>query len=262
VIGYMADLERIELDAAQQFFRTYYAPNNATLVLAGDVVFTEVVQLVERYFGKIPRGPAPEPLAVEEPEQDGERRVVVRKRAELPSLLLGYRAVATTDADRAALDVLGQILAGGRSSRLEELLVREREFATSVWADLSWGASSDLFLIGVQARPVRRAADLLAALDDGLTTMTSAPPSEAELTRAKRQLRVSWVRNLKRVSGKARQIGFYDVVFGDHRAMRAIEPSWQAVSAADVQRAARTYLVSARRTVVELDPLPAGGAGS
>jgi predicted Zn-dependent peptidase len=262
VIGFMADLERIELQAARDFFRTYYAPNNATLVLAGDVETTEAVRLVEEYFGRIPRGPAPDPLRVEEPEQDGERHVVVRKRAELPAVLVGYRAVATTHADRPALDVLGQILAGGRSARLEELLVREREIATGVWADLSWGASPDLFLVGAQARPGRTAADLLAVLDAGLAAIVAAPPSDAELARAQRQLRVSWVRNLKRVSGKARQIGFYDVAFGDHRAMATIEPSWRVVSAADVQRVARTYLVSTRRTVVELDPLPADGGGS
>ena len=262
VIGFMADLERIELEAARRFFGTYYAPNNATLVLAGDVEVAEVVRLVERHFGTIPRGPAPAAVTADEPAQDGERRVVVRKQAELPAVLIGYRAVAATHADRAALDVLGQMLSGGRSARLAELLVREREIATSVWADLSWGASPDLFLVSVQARPGRSAADLLAALDEGLAGVASAPPSDAELARAKRQLRVSWVSNLKRVGGKARQIGFYDVVFGDHRAMRGIEPSWQAVTAADVQRVARTYLVPTRRTVVELDPLPPGGGGS
>ena len=262
VIGFMSDLRRIELEAARRFFQTYYAPNNATLVLAGDVEPAEAVRLVERYFGDIPRGPQPEPVTFAEPEQAGERRIVVRKQAELPAVLMGYRAVEATHPDRAALDVAGQVLAGGRSARLHEALVREREVATGVWADLNWGASPELFLVSVQARPGRSAADLVAGVDEVLTAFAATGPTEAELARAKRQLRVSWIRNLKRVSGKARQIGFYALVFGDHRAMNRIEESWQAVSAADVQRVVRTYLVPVRRTLVELDPMTSGEAAS
>jgi len=255
VIGFMADLERIDLEAARRFFGTYYAPNNATLVLAGDLDTTEAIALVEQYFGGIPRGPRPAPVVSREPPQRGERHVVVRKHAELPSVLIGYHGVAATHADRPALDVAAQILAGGRSARLTEQLVRKRELAANVAADLSWGIDSDLFLVSAQARPGRRVSDVVTAIDEVMTEFGATPVAAEELARAKRQLRVGYIKALKRVGGKARQLGFYDVVFGNHRAMFDVEPAWQAVSAADVQRVVRTHLRRERRTIVELAPL-------
>src|SRR5439155_903329 len=104
VIGFMADIQRITLDEARAYFETYYAPNNATLVLAGDLEPKAAMALVRRYFGAIRRRPPPVPLNASEPPQDGERRVVVRKNAELPAVLIGYHAVRATDPDRPVLD--------------------------------------------------------------------------------------------------------------------------------------------------------------
>src|SRR5262245_29751419 len=130
-VGFMADLERITLEEAKAYFHTYYAPNNATLVLAGDVEPAAAFALADRWFGKIPRRPPPAPVDAQEPAQDGERRAIVRRQAELPSVLVGYKAVRVADPDRPAFDVAGRILSGGESSRLERDLVREREVATS-----------------------------------------------------------------------------------------------------------------------------------
>jgi zinc protease len=253
-VGFMADLEGISLASATAFFRAHYVPSNVTLVLAGDFAAAEALRLVRGYFAGIPRGAPPPPPVVVEPPQSGERRVVVRRPAELPAILIGYRGVPVRHADRAALDVLAKLLTGGRSARLTKRLVRDLEVATSVDADLTWSKHDDLFMIDLQARPGRTAGDLLASLDDTLAELASRPVSDAELARAKRQMRADYVRGLQRVSGKANQLGFFDVVFDDHRAMFGLEQEWNAVGAADIQRVARAYLQPARRTVVELQP--------
>jgi predicted Zn-dependent peptidase len=255
----MADIERITLASASDFFRTHYVPSNATLVLAGDFDPTVALRLVRQSFGRLRRGAPQPPPVVVEPVPTGERHVIVRRPAELPALLIGYLAVPVAHPDRAALDVTAKLLTGGRSARLTERLVRDDEVATTVDADLTWSKHQDLFMIDAQARPERTAREVLRSITAALRALGTDPISERELVRAKRQMRADYVRGLRRVTGKANQLGFFDVVFGDHRAMFRLEAQWNAVRAADVQRVVRTYLVPERRTVVELDPVSGGG---
>ena len=259
VIGFMADIERITLEQARAYFQTYYAPNNATLILAGDVDPPAAFQLVERYFGAIPRRRPPGPVAANEPPQDGERRVTVRKNAELPAIMIGYHAPRALDADRAPLDVIERLLSGGESSRLYEDLVRRHEVATAVEADNSWGIDPDLFWIYAQARPKKTAAKLEERIDAVVERLQSDRVPAEELAKAKRQLRAEYVAGLKTVSGKANKLGFFETVFGDYRALFHLEDAWQAVTTDDVQRVARAYLAPTRRTVVVLVPVPAPG---
>jgi len=257
-IGFMADIKRITLDEARAYFETYYAPNNATLVLAGDLEPRAALALVRRYFGSIRRRPPPAPVEANEPPQDGERRAIVRKNAELPAVLIGYHAGRATDPDRPALDVIEQILAGGDSSRLHEDLVRAHEVATGVEANNEWGADPDLFWIYAQARPKKTAADLEERIDAVLARLATEPVPEAELRKAKNQLRAELVRNLKTVSGKANQLGFFETVLGDYRAMFGLEDAWEKVGVDDVKRVAGACFQPAKSTVVVLEPIPSG----
>jgi predicted Zn-dependent peptidase len=254
-VGFMDDLKRITLDEARAYFHTYYAPNNATLVLAGDVEPAAAFALAEKYFGAIPRRPPPASVDAAEPEQDGERRVVVRRRAELPAVLVAYKAVRTADPDRPALDIVAHLLSGGESSRLERDLVREHEVATGVDADLQWGIDEELFVVEAKSRPGRTAADLEKRIDAVVEGLAKTPVPDAELAKAKTQLEAESLRAMKTVSGKANQLGFFETVLGDYRALFRVEDEWKAVTAADVQRVTATYLVPARRTVVVLEPL-------
>jgi len=259
VIGFMSDIQHITLEQARSYFQTYYAPNNATLVLAGDVDPAAAFRLVERDFGAIPRRRPPPLVDATEPPQDGERRVIVRKNAELPAVLIGYHAPRAVDADRAPLDVVERLLSGGESARLYEDLVRKHELATAVEANNTWGIDPDLFWIYAQARPKKTAAALeerIAAVMEGL--QKKRVPDD-ELAKAKTQLRSEYVSGLKTVSGKANKLGFFETVFGDYRALFRLEDAWRAVTADDVQRVARTYLVPTHRTVVVLVPVPAPG---
>jgi predicted Zn-dependent peptidase len=263
-VGFMGDLRQITLEQARAWYRTYYAPNNAVLVLAGDLEPSAALALVRRHFASIPRQQPPAPVDATEPPQEGERRAEVRKHAELPAVLVGYHGPRAVDPDRPALDVVAALLADGESSRLYHDLVREHEVATQVSADLDWGADPNLFAIYAQARPGRSAKDLDARIDAVLAELASGPVGPDELAKAKRRLRAHYVRGLKTVSGKANQLGYFAVVFGDHRRLFDVESGWEVVSAGDVQRVVGTYLVPSRRTLIELVPTTpaAGGAGA
>jgi predicted Zn-dependent peptidase len=259
-VGFMEDLRRITLEEARAYYERAYAPNNAVLVLAGDVEPAEGFAQVERRFGRLPRRPAPPPVDAAEPPQDGERRVTVRKNAELPAVLIGWHGVAMDHPDRPVLDVLERVLSGGDSTRLTEDLVREHEIATGVDVSNDWGFQPDLFSVYAQARPGKTAAGLEGRIAAVLAEVARTPIPEDELRKAKNQLRAQFLRGMKTVSGKANQLGYFTAVLGDYHALFGLEAAWEAVTAEDVRRAAARYLVPARRTVVVLEPMPAGAS--
>jgi len=258
VVGFMSDLQRITLEQARAYFHTYYAPNNATLVLAGDVEPRAAIALVRRYFEKIPRHTDPPPLDPSEPPQDGERTAVVRKNAELPAVLIGYHGVPVKDADRPVFDVLERVLSGGESTRLYQDLIREHEIATGVEASNEWGIDPDLFWIYAQARPGKTAAQLTARIDAVMQRLGAEAVPADELRKAKNILQADFVKGLKTVSGKANQLGFFQTVFGDYRAMFGLEAAWEAVTADDIRRVAGARLVPTNRTVIVLEPVHTG----
>ena len=253
-IGFMADIDAITLEDAKTYFRTHYAPNNATVVLAGAVTPKEGFALVERYFGDIPRQTPPLPVVNVEPPQNGPKTLEYHKVAELPAVVVAYKAVNARHPDRAALDVLQAILGHGQSSRLYRSIVRRQELASDVDVSFNWGIDPELFWVSGQVRPGKTAKALAQAIEVEVAALRDHPPEERELRKAKNILQADYVRGLSSVSGKANQLGFYDVVFGDYREMFNEVDRVEAVTAADVQRVARTYLVDRERTTVELVP--------
>ena len=259
-IGFMADLDLITLEDATEYFRTYYAPNNATLVLAGAVAPAEGFTLAERYFGSIPAQKPPGKIVDDEPPQSGPKLIRFRQPAELPALAIGYHTVAAIHPDRPALDVLQSILSQGESSRLYRAVVRGPELATSVDVSFESGIQPELFWFYAQARPGKSLAVVKAAILREVAQMRARPPDERELRKAKNLLQAGYVRGLKTVSGKANQLGVYETVYGDYAEMFREVDRWEAVTAADVQRVATAYLDEQKQTVVELIPSekPAG----
>jgi len=258
VVGFMSDLQHITLEQAHAYFHTYYAPNRATLVLAGDVEPRAAIALVRRYFEKIPRHDEPPPVDATEPPQDGERTAVVRKNAELPAVLIGYHGVAVKDPDRPVFDLLERVLSGGESTRLYQDLIREHEIATGVEASNEWGIDPDVFWVYAQARPGKTAAQLTARIDAVMQRLAAEPVPADELRKAKNVLQADFVKGLKTVSGKANQLGFFQTVFGDYRAMFGLEAAWEAVTADDIRRVAGARLVPTNRTVIVLEPVHTG----
>src|SRR5262249_34720583 len=190
-------IERITLAEARAYFETYYAPNNATLVLVGDFDSPAALRLVEGYFGPLPRRTPAPPVIAAEPPQDGERRAIVRKQAELPSVLVGYHGVRAIDPDRPVLDVIERLVAGGDSARLQEDLIRKNEVATEVESDNEWGIDPELFWIYAQARPGKTAADVERRIDRVIESLAREDVPQGELRKAKNQLRAEFVRGLK-----------------------------------------------------------------
>jgi len=253
-VGFMSDLDAVTLDDAQGFFRTYYSPRNAVLVLVGDIDPDAALAAVEAAFGSIAPGPEPPPVRSAEPEQQGERRAVLGRDAELPAVIVGYKAVAAKHPDRAALDVLDALLSHGESSRLYRDLVYRSEIASDVDLNFDWGLDQELFWIYAQARPEHSAAELEAAIGKEIADIAAKPPSAEEMAKVRNQLRSNDVRRLVTMSGKANELGTFEVVFGDYRRMFSVIDEDLAVTAEDVQRVARAYLVPERRTVVTLVP--------
>jgi zinc protease len=256
-VGFMADLDQITLADAQRYFRTYYAPNNATLVLAGAIAPAEGFALAERYFGSIPAQTPPRKVVDDEPAQHGPKRVRLRQPAQLPALAIAYHGVAATHPDRPVLDVVQYLLAEGESSRLYRALVRGPELATTVDVSFNSGIEPELFWLYAQARPRKSLAAVEKALLREIARLRERPPDDRELRKAKNLLESGYVRGLKTVSGKANQLGFYETVYGDYREMFHEVERWEAVTPADVQRVARAYLVGDHRTTVELVPTEA-----
>jgi predicted Zn-dependent peptidase len=262
VIGWMGDLERISRADCEQYFRTYYAPNNAVLFVVGDFDLDGTMRLIEQAYGDIPAGPPIPVVAAFEPEQMGERRAQVRYPAQSPTLTMAYRAVPASDRQTAALDVVQAVLGIGEGARLSRSLVREQEVATAVGAWFEWRLDPGLFKIVMELAPGKKPAPAIAALDKELAKLQDRPLAETELLRAKNILRGQFLRGLGTHNGKAHALGEHEVLLGSWRKVFETLERYEAVTAADVQAAARNFLRPEKRTLVELVPIaPEAEAG-
>jgi len=256
VIGTMADLDAIRLDDARAFFRTYYAPNNAVVVVVGDVRADTLFRCMRSLFGTIPRGPTPPRVVNAETPQRGERRLELRRPAELPAVLMGYKVVSFLHKDDAALDVLSIILSQGESSRLYRALVAERRVATSVWASNDSRLDGGLFTIWAQAQAGRTSAECETAVGEVLADVISNGVTEREVEKARNALRSRLATAMATNIGRARLLAQAEVYRGSWRRYGEYLAQRERVTPADVQRVARAYLTTLRRTSVILVPTP------
>lgn len=258
VIGWMSDLEGITRDDCVEYFRTYYAPNNAILIIAGDFDAKEAMELVREYYGSIPAQEPPAPVRTAEPPQLGERRAELRRPAELPAVLMAWHTPPVDSDEIYALDVLDKILSGGESSRLYRSLVREMETAVSVRTSAPWRIDPYLFIAQVKMKPGKSTADAEAAVYAELGEIAANGVTAEELERAKNLLEADFVRSMQTVNGKASKIGRYEVLFGDWREILHVPERYRAVTAEQVREAAAKYFTGMNRTVVTLVPEEAG----
>jgi zinc protease len=254
VIGWMSDLEKINRDDAVNYFQTYYAPNNAILVIVGDFDTKKALELVHKYYDPVPAQKAPEPVRTVEPEQLGERRAEVRKVAEMPAVLIGYHIPDVKSNDIYALDVLQYVLSEGESSRLYKKLVRDLGIAVYADANASWNIAPALFTVDVKVRPDKTALECEAAVYAILDDVAKNGISPAELAKAKNQVEANFYRSMQTVNGKARKIGTYELYFGDFSEILKVQERYRAVTADDVKRVAGQYFAPKNRSVVTLVP--------
>jgi zinc protease len=254
VLGWMSDLDRIDRSDCVEYFRTYYAPNNAILIVAGDFKTDEALELIHRYYDDIPAQQPPAPVRTAEPEQLGERRAEVRMPAELPAVLIGYHGPDVKSDDVYALDVLQEIVSGGESSRFHRSLVRELEIALYVYAYFSWRVDPGLFIIGAKVKPGHTTEECEEAIYAVLESVRAGGVTDSELEKAKNKLEADFVRSMQTVNGKASKIGRYEILFGDYHEILGVQKRYRAVKGEEVRGVVERYLGRGNRNVVTLVP--------
>ena len=254
VVGWEPDLDNISLADCQEYFRTYYAPNNAIVVIVGDVDASETARLMESHFGGIARQEPPRAVVDAEPEQKGEKRIIHRMMAEMPAIMAGFKAPSFADPRYASFEVIRSILTDGESSRLYRSLIYEKQMATDAYAFFRPSIDQCLMVLYAQAKQETRVEDLEGALDGVLAGLSSGEVTAKEVQKARNRIRSEVVRDSKDNAGTAERIGFFELLTGDHTQMNAMLDRVDAVTPEDVTQAAKDFLVPDRRTVVTLIP--------
>jgi len=255
-IGWMEDIRALSLPDIRAFYRTWYAPNNATIVCVGDFDEPALLDLIATHYSKIPPAVLPEAPRVIEPEQTRERIVRAPKPIATDRLLVGYKAPGQDDSDWAALEIVATMLAGCPSARLHRRLVIEREAASSVDAQLTPFRDPSLLRLAITAARGHTADEILGVVDHEIAAMTREPPNRAEVEKAKALAETDFWTGLVDVDGKAESLGHYETALGDFRRLQTIAERLAQVTADDVARVLRGYLVPERRTIVIAEPEP------
>jgi zinc protease len=254
VLGWMSDIEHWSIEDLKHHFEMGYSPNNATMVVVGDASSEEIFQFCEKYLEPIPSHAPPPPVTTLEPEQLGERRLVVRKRAELPLLEIAYHVPQTNSPDFYALNILRTVMSQGESSRMYQRLVDHDQIALDVSS--SMGPAFDPTVAIIVAQP-RQGVDPQAcekAIYEELERLKNEPIADQELEKARNIRLVEFYHQMETISGRANTIGTYEVFFGDYAKLSSAAKNYAAVTKDDVQRVAKTYFGANNRTVATLIP--------
>jgi predicted Zn-dependent peptidase len=262
VIGSMADLDAASVEDVQQFFKTYYAPNNAVLALAGDLDTKDTLAKVKKYFAAVPRQEAPKPADLSEPEKTAERRARIDdKLARLARVQIAYRIPGGDNADSRALSVAALILGGGESGRLYQTLVKDKEVVSSINCGLDSRAGPSKFDISAMVRPGKTPEEVEGLISEEIARLISEPVTGKELLRARTSIRRNTL--FPRESVLSVAIGLADdtALYNDPNRINTEPDKRMAVTAAAVQQAAKTYLRQANRVVLVTVPAAAKPAG-
>jgi zinc protease len=251
IVGWLQDVERATAEEQQSYYRRYYHPNNATLVMAGDFDTEPVLAKVARAFGSIPAGPQPPRMVLEEPPQRGERRLVVRWRSKVPRLAIAYHAPQIAHPDSYALQVLGVLLSEGKASRLYQRLVEREESVTFVSAEYGEAKDPTLFHIRAESRGDHSSDEIEASIYKELAGIAAGELTQHELDRAKHQIEAHFILSRERTLDQAILLGQIETLHG----IDYIDSYLQrinAVTAAGVAAVCSQYLSEDNRTVAGL----------
>ncbi len=257
VIGSMADLDAATLQDVKDFFRTYYAPNNAVLSLVGDFKTADALALIKKYFEAIPAQPAPKPPDMTEPQQTAERRKTIEDAfAPTPRIDIVYKVPHADTPDHYAAVTAGRPLCLGRSSRMYESLVRQKEVAVNASCYVDGRRGTSLFTITVTPRPGKDLAEVERAVYEEVENLKAAPITDGELAKIRMAVRRAQVRGLQGTMQRAISLGQLAVYFDNPGLINTGQDKWNAVTKADIQRVANKYLVQSNRTVIITMPKP------
>lgn len=257
VVGYMSDLQAFSASDADRFFHRYYVPANMVVALVGDVRAGEALPIVEKYFGRLPRGPLPGPLRTVEPPQIAEKEIVLVDPAQ-PFYAEGYHKPEGTHPDDAVYDVIQDLMTEGRTSRLYRSLVRDKKIAAAAagFNNFPGARYPNLFLFYAFPTPGRTNAEVRDAIRAEIERLKSEDVSEAELSTVKTRAKANLLRRLRDNSGLAIQLATYQARFGDWRELFRQVERIDKVTSADVRRVANATFVSRNRTVGRIETRP------
>jgi zinc protease len=253
-IGSMEDLSAASFEDVARFFRTYYVPSNASLVIAGDIDVATARRQVEKWFSDVPAGKPVPALTAPTPVLDGVKKKTITDRVQLPRLYLSWHTPALLKPGDATMDIVANVLSGGKNSRLYRRLVYELQIAQDVTAFQQSQALSSSFLIMATARPGQSLDKIQAVIDEELDKLRAAPPEAREVQRALNQYEANFYRGMERVSSKSDQLNAYYKASGEPDYFQKDLDRYRAVTAADVKAAVEKYLPKDRR--VELSVVP------
>ena len=255
IVGHMSDLQSITRKDVEEYFRKFYGPRNLTVGIVGDVDADEVFKMAEVYFGRIPSGPKPEHVRTEEPEQWGERRVIVEAKSQ-PMIIIGYHCPGYRHKDSVLLEALANIMGQGRSSRLYQVLVKEKKIAVAIESLIGYPAKKFPNLIVFFAVPARghTSAECLKLIDEEVEKVKKESVTPEEITKYKRSAVKSILDQMKSNADMADLLTDADVVLGDWKLLFEQVEEIRAITAEDVKRVANIYLIKKQRTIGEIVP--------
>ena len=263
VIGYMEDLTAAGYDDVTAFFKKYYAPSNASLIVAGDIEPVATRKLVEKWFSDVKTGPAPEPMTIPGVALTGVQKRTITDRVELPRIHLAWLTPRHFEPGDSALDVAANVLSGGKNSRLFKRLVYDMQIAQDVSAFQISRNLSSYFLIEATPRPGHNVEELQKAIDEELAKLRSEAPSAHEVQRAINQYEASFYDGLERLGGhhggKADQMNAYYLKTGDPDWFNEDLARYRSLSPSDIRAAVEAFLPPDRRVELTVMPDPPGG---
>ena len=257
VLGWMESIKNFNRADCVEYFKTYYAPNNAVVAIVGDINVEETLAKMKQYLGGLPSGPPPPKVPRYEPEQRGAKRVFLEREAEHEHLMRGYHIGDKDSPDLYTLEIIQFILTSGESSRLHQTLVNDLQLALYQYGGFDWGFDPSLFYYYVAVAPGISYAKAEAAFDSVLTGLTTDGPTEGELQKAKNSLTANFYKNYKTNNGTAQQLANYKTFYGDWKAMYNYVPGVSAVTAEQVKEVMAKYFKPKNSTTVTL--VPEGG---
>jgi predicted Zn-dependent peptidase len=253
ILGWESEMRFLDIDAVRKFFTTYHGPNNTVIAVAGDVNPDEVMRIIGKYFGSIPRQELPQRHIPTEPTQTGERRIELISDSN-PELIIGYHKPTLPSFDDYVFDLIDMILSRGRTSRLHASLVEGKEIATEVTTANGFPAARypNLFVFFVTPRHPHTNGECEKAVYEEIDRLQNEPVQEEEIRKAKNQLKADFFRKLDSNGGLASMLSYYESIAGDYRYINNYLASIERISAGDIMKAANTYFIPENRTVARL----------
>jgi zinc protease len=253
-IGSMKDLNAAKLTEFKSFYDQYYVPNNAVVVIAGDVKKSQVKSLIEKYYGQIPARDLPEFKPVAEAEQRAPRQLKIYKDVQAETIAIGYPTPNVFSDDTYALEFLSMALGGGASSRLYKNIVYKNQLATSVSASLDSKKLAGDLSIFISMKPGQTSSRSIQLVMTEIQRMQNELLTEAELAKLRNMVKLWYLNGLKTVSSRANQLAEAETVFGDYNRVFTNIDKYNSVTAEDIRRVAQKYMLSEKRTLVVIAP--------